>query len=235
MLEEIQRYTQSVKNGSFSCRLDSCPSCGGRPRGFSRHDCRRRIFLVIVERIIHKIHSFLTRWRCPCCGGSFTVYPPFALRHKRYVRQTVLDMGARYVTDDRSADRTRSARRSPEGPVTYREAVTVNRMPVFHETADHGGDDAPVPVLSHSTLHRWLSSLAKLPRTLLGALRLIREKDSTSTIFRLVQPIHPQKYRSAGRRMELQECQQLFRAAAEYERLFGASIFPHFATRCGWR
>ena len=235
MLEEIQRYTQSVENGTFACRLDACPCCGGHPDGFTRHDRRRRIFLVILERLIHKIFSFLTRSKCPLCGHTFTVYPPFALRHKRYVRQTVLEMGARYVTNNREADRTGSTRRAPERPVTYREAVTVNRMPVFHETSGEASDDAPVPILNHSTLHRWLTSLAKLPRTLLEALCLIREKDSTSAIFRLVRPIHPQKYRSERRRLDLQDCQSLFQAATEYKRLFGASLFPHFATRYGWR
>jgi hypothetical protein len=151
------------------------------------------------------------------------------------VRRTVLELGARYVTDNREADRTRSTRCDPERPVTYREAVTVNRMPVFHQTTDEATDEAPVPVLNHSTLHRWLTSLAKLPRTLLEALCLIREKDSTSAIFRLVRPIHPQKYRSERRRLELQDCQRLFQAAAEYERLFETPLFPHFATRCGWR
>jgi hypothetical protein len=235
MLEEIQRYTQSVENGTFACRLDICPRCGGHPDGFTRHDRRRRIFLVILERLIHKIFSFLTRWKCPLCGDSFTVYPPFALRHKRYVCQTVLEMGARYVTDTREHDRTRRSRGAPERPVTYREAVTVNRMPVFHETAEHAGDDAGVSVLNHSTLHRWLTSLSKLPETLLEALGLIREKDATSATFRLVRPIHPQKYRSEDRRGELQECQRLFHAAWEYERLFSFPLFPHFATRCGWR
>lgn len=234
MLKEIQRYTESVENGTFSCTLNACPCCGRHPQGFTQHDCRRRIFLVIVGRLIKKLFSWLTRWKCPLCGHTFTFYPPFALRHKRYVRQTVLEVGARYVTDDGGADGDPGARRAPEERMTYRKAVTVDRMPVFHETTGEAADEDPVPVLNHSTLHRWLTSLSMLPQTLFEALRLIREKDSTSAIFRSVLPIHPLKFRSEARRLELQVCQRLFLAAEEYQRLFATSLFPHFATACGW-
>jgi hypothetical protein len=234
MLDEIQRYTQSVENGTFACRLDACPCCEGHPEGFTRHDRRRRIFLVILERIIKKIFSFLTRWKCPLCGHTFTVYPPFALRHKRYVRQTVLELGARYVIEDGGTRPQSGARRTPER-MTYRKAVTEDRMPIFHETTGEGADEDRVPVLNHSTLHRWLTSLSKLARTLSAALRLIREKDSTSDVFRRLFPIHPLKFRSEARRKELQICQRLFEAAEEYERLFVASLFPHLATACGWQ
>jgi hypothetical protein len=235
MLEEIQRYTESVENGTFSCKLNVCPCCGGHPEGFTRHDCRRRIFLVILERLIKKIFSLLTRWKCPLCGHPFTFYPPFALPHKRYVRQTVLEMGSRYVKEDRMTDRKPGARHPPEDPMTYRKAVTEDRMPVFHETTGETPGEESVPVLAHSTLHRWLTSISKLHHTLFEALRLIKEKAPTSEIFRDILPIHPLKYRSDGRRMQLQICQRLFQAAEEYSRLFATSVFPHLGTACGWR
>ena len=92
-----------------------------------------------------------------------------------------------------------------------------------------------VPILNHSTLHRWLTSLSKLPHTLFEALRLIKEKDSTSEVVRYVLPIHPLKFQSDARRMQLQICQRLFQAAEEYDRLFATSLFSHFATACGWK
>ena len=183
MLEEIQRYTESVKNGSFSCTLAACPHCRKSPEGFTRHDGRRRTFLVIIGRLIQKIISLITRWKCPLCGRTFTVYPPFALRHKRYLRQTVLEMGSRYVAEDGMTDRKPAPRRGPEDRMTYRKAVTVDRMPIFHDTTEAATDEGRVPILHHSTLHRWLTSFSKLTKTLRKALRLIREKCSTSRIF----------------------------------------------------
>jgi hypothetical protein len=218
MIEEIQRYTESVRNGTLTCDLDRCPRCGKRPSGFTRHDQRRRAFLVVVASIVHKVLSALTRWKCPLCGKPFTFYPVFALPHKRYVRDTVLEKVTRYVEDDAAA---------------YRSAVKEQGRSVGYARTPEGAFDERQ--LSPSTVHRWLSSFSGLRSTLHEALRLIKEKSPGSGIFRSFVPIVPWKYRSERRRLQLLACRRLLQADREYRGLFGRSVFPHLATVCAWK
>ena len=41
------------------CDLERCPRCVKQPRGFTRHDTRRRTFLVLVGRLVHKVLSVI--------------------------------------------------------------------------------------------------------------------------------------------------------------------------------
>jgi hypothetical protein len=218
MIEEIQHYTECVRNGTFTCDLEKCPRCGTRPSGFTRHDQRCRTFLVVAAGIVHKLLSALTRWKCPRCGKPFTFYPSFALPHKRYVRDTVLEKGARYVEDDAA---------------TYRSAVKERGLPVGYARTQEGAIDERH--LVPSTVHRWLSSLAGLTDTIHEALRVIKAKSPGSGIFRSIVPVAPWKYRSERRRLQLLACQRLIQADREYRGLFGTSVFPHLATVCAWK
>jgi transposase len=218
MLDEIQRYTASIETGTLCCNLATCPRCGERPSGFTQHDRRRRTFLVLLAGLVYKVRSALPRWKCPICSKTFTFYPAFALPHKRYVRDAVLEKASRYVEDDTA---------------TYRTTVREQGLTLGYASSAEGVIDNRS--LSHTAVHKWLTSLAGLTTTLRRATQLIRQKSSTSTIFRTFLPLARAKYRSETRRQELMTCRRLFQADREYRLLFGASVFPHLGTVCAWK
>lgn len=211
----IAAHTQAVEHGAAQCTVTCCPQCG-QPGSFKYHATRKRQFLVIVDRLVRRMVSALTRWKCPCCRKTFTLYPAFALPHKRYVRQDICRLGGRYVEED---------------GVSYRKTVQVGSMPVCYAAADGSIDDR---VLWPSTLHRWVGFLGDLKNTLQQAWRLIRARSPTSDVFRQAIPVPCWKYRSAERREVLHICGRLLRTDRLYHRLFDVSIFTHLATRCSW-
>ena len=215
--EEIKAHTQAVLNGKVSRDQRSCPKCGTFHGSFRPHERKRRSFLIIVDRLVCKMSSFLMRWKCLLCNQTFTEYPPFALPYKRYVKGEVLKFCQRYVEEDQA---------------TYRSKVRVNGMPVCYEGQGEEIDDRR---LVPSTLWRWVDFLGGMKKTLQEALRLIRQKAPSSGIFREIYPIASQKYRSDARRIVLQRCLRLFRAEAEYRSFFGPSIFLQLATALFFR
>jgi hypothetical protein len=216
-LEEIHAHTQAVASGTISCDVTTCLRCGGRPDSFHLHDRRKRIFLVIIDRLVHEVLSLLPRWGCSLCDGTFTTYPAFALPRKRYVRQEVLRFSDRYVTEDQTS---------------YRKATTEEGLAIFY----HGGEEGKIDErqFAHTTLHRWFPFLGSLKRTVRDALRLIREKTPGSGIFRKILPVPPWKYRSEGRREILTASRRLLQIESEFRALFENSLFPRFATACRW-
>ena len=214
----IAAHTRTVEGGAVQCHLEACPKCGGRPDSFKYHATRKRHFRVIVDRLVQRVVSALTRWKCPLCGRTSTQYPGFALPHKRYVRQDVCGLAERYVSDD---------------GVSYRRGVQVRGMAVCFDTGSHAIDDR---VLWPSTLHRWVGFLGgNLKDTLQRAWRLIRARSPTCTVFREAMCVPCWKYRSAQRREVLHTCGRLLRSEREYQALFDVSIFTHLATLCSWR
>lgn len=216
-LEEIQAFTKAIERGEVSCDVDACLRCGARPASFSRHDASKRIFLVVIGRLVHKVLSVLLRWKCPLCKKTFTTYPAFALPRKRYLRKDVLHFSARYVTEDRT---------------TYRKAATEGGLGVFYNGADEGKIDERQ--FAHTTLHRWFPFLGSLRRTVRDSLRLIREKVPGSGIFRRILPVPPWKCRSEERRQVLSATRRLLEVECEFQALFSTSLFPRFATACRW-
>jgi hypothetical protein len=210
--EEIKAHTRAVLNGEVSRDQGSCPKCGTFHGSFRPHERKRRSFLIIVDRLVCTMASFLMRWECLLCNQTFTEYPPFALPYKRYVKGEVLKSSQRYVEEDRA---------------TYESVIRVKGMPVCYEGKGEEIDDRR---LAPSTLWRWVVFLGGMKKTLQEALGLIRQKAPSSGIFREVYPIAPSKYRSDGRRIVLQRCLKLFRAEGEYLPLFGTSIFLQLAT-----
>lgn len=196
----------------------NCPHCQEHPDRFRLHDRRGRTFLLVVARVVYRIPSLLSRWKCPLCRGTFTLYPPFALPRKRYVREFLFERGRNYLQRDE---------------LSYRRAVEVEGMPVFYDgRREDGGIDERS--LSHSTLHRWLSSLGALVETLRAALRLVRSKSATSDLFRRIFALAPSKYRSEDRKQSLQTGLRLLETEEEYRACFARSIFPELATACAW-
>jgi len=216
-IEEIHTYTQAVVCGKFTCDVETCLRCGKRPASFRRHDSRKRVFLVVLDRLVHEVLSLLLRWKCPLCKKTFTTYPAFALPHKRYVRQEVLRFSERYVCEDLTS---------------YRKAAREAGLAVFYRGADDG--EINERQFAHTTLHRWFPFLGSLKRTVREALRLVREKFPGSGIFRKVLPVPNWKYRSEERRQLLFHSRQLLQAESEFRDLFSTSLFPRFATVCRW-
>jgi hypothetical protein len=161
------------------------------------------------------VASYVTRWKCPLCGRTFTLYPPFALPFKRYVLGFIQARCARYVED--------SAR-------SYRSGVQEEGMPISYADADSGMELQP------STLWRWVSSLGSMPATACAALDVIKQKDPGTGIFRTLGTLRvaARKYRSEGRRRVLMGCLELVSIDRVYAALFEVSVFPELATAHGW-
>jgi hypothetical protein len=184
-----------------------------------------------MDHLVHRVLGLITRWKCPHCQRTFTVYPRFALRHKRYVLSEILDRSRQYVESD---------------PLTYRQAVRDRGRPLFHaqdeaqaitaDSSEEQKEQEAVASLAPSTLHRWVTTLGQLRHTMRRAVHLIRQRRPATGLFRALAGcrVAPGKYRSPERRRVLQACARLGRTEREYAQTFGASLFPHLATGCGW-
>ncbi len=193
-----------------------CNNCGFRPVAFKYHGVRARIILLVVLSIVERVQTYLTRWKCPSCGVTFTLYPDWALAHKRYEASFILERCKAYVAED---------------ACRYRKGVMDGGAPVMYEDADSGMQ------LWASTLWRWVSALGGFAQTTRQALHLIKQKAPDSGLFRSLCTLRigAHKYRSAGRRHTLFRCLCLLLTCRVYERLFGSSIFPELATAAGFR
>jgi len=213
--EDITEYGHAATHGGVSCNLDMCPRCHGRPVRFRPHGVRNRLFLVFAAEVIRRVFSYLTRWKCPLCNRTFTVYPDFAFPFKRYALPFILARCAAYVADE--------AR-------TYREGVQEGGAPMSHEDADGGME------LRASTLWRWVDTLGRLPVTVREALNPIKQKDPSTNLFRALGQlrIREGKYRSETRKRILLCCRALGIVDRVYVRLFGKSVFPELAARGGF-
>lgn len=216
LVQIIKVYGERAKGKTISCALDTCPHCEGRPVRFKRHGVRPRLFLVFAAEVIRRVWSYLTRWKCPLCQRTFTVYPDFALPFKRYVLPFILARCIAYVEDEVRI---------------YREGVKEAGKSISHEDADEGAELWP------STLWRWVDRLGRFPVTVRQALNLIKQKAPSTDVFRALGRlrIRAGKFRSEARKLLLQRGRELVTAEQEYARLFTASIFPDLATRSGFR
>ena len=99
--EEIKAYQEKVEKGKItSDGLDPCPRCNLEPEHFKIHAFRERRFLIIVQMLVEAVYATLVRFKCACCGKTFTFYPDFAIPHKHYTRQTVVKFSGSYIEDD---------------------------------------------------------------------------------------------------------------------------------------
>ena len=206
ILENIKAHEQEVLSTEYPSDLTTCLHCKETHRSFKPHQKRKRLFLVILGNIVKEVWSLLGRWKCLLCGSTFTYYPDFAIPHKRYVREKVLELSRNYVEDD---------------DTSYREVSSHDGMPIVHETDER--------YFEHTTVWRWVGSIGSLEQTFRKGLKLIREKNPSSRIFRQIHPVHPRKYRSEGRGRLLDRCMRLFILEREFKKVFNASIFTDFA------
>ncbi len=210
--QEIQNYTEKVRKGKVSCNLPPCPRCNTLSDTFKRHEARQRQFLVVVKQIVHNESGLLIRWKCPACNKSITGYPDFALPYKRYTRQTIMNYSDKYVSDDK---------------MTYRKLVI--KMPLGYSESEKQ--------LEYSTVHRWISTLGRFNEIIRKSQELILQADPASTVCRDMAnlSINRNKYQKNDRKKTLFGCRKLLFLEALYPIIFGVSIFPKFATTCGFR
>ena len=218
---EIEQYRDDVLRNKVRCELPRCPVCETSPDLFKRHEARSRKFYILCEKLVQTVICLVIRWRCPGCRKTFTQQPPFAFPRKRYTRESILDFTTRYVEDEAA---------------TYRTTVLDDEgMPIFHASSAEG--NAPdYRGLAHSTLYRWITTVSGFKQILRTAQDLILQENPASTVCRELAAleISARKYVKAGRESVLKRCRQLLHLEVRFRTTFFASIFPLFATRCGW-
>jgi len=225
MREMIKDYNRRVVEDQIRCDLEICPRCENKPDTFKRHDVRQRSVLVMVERLIIKVMTWMVRRKCSLCGKTFTDYPPFALPYKRFVSQEILERSLRYLRDD-TMTYERSTRELVLGQANGR-APPRRPLPIFYDDPGKAGRLAP------STVHRWISTLGSLPKTLQTAMSLLLEKDAD--IHRQSLDVPPRKYRSQERRRGLLDALRLLHAEGRFRTVFRCSIFPKLAISRCWQ
>jgi len=186
---------------------------------FTKHDCARRQFRIRVfdpqldEFGVEVVPSWRVRFRCSHCRAVFTEYPPFALPHKRFVKQDLLAKAQKYLAQQQSGE-----------PTTYREAVRDRRVPPSYANNNNGR------LLSHVTLWRWLSWLGSLKHLVQRATQLVLQKDPHADIHRRNCPVPLAKVRSPQRRQTLEQASMTLQAAEVFSQCFGVSLFTHIGT-----
>ena len=163
--------------------------------------------------VVEIIESWRVRFRCGNCRKTFTEYPPFALPHKRFVKQDVLAKVEKYLSAEQ-----------PRCRATYREAVWEGTVPVSYAKDQEGHQ------LSHVSVWRWLSWLGSLEDLLQRAIRLIFQKDPQADLHWKPHPIADHKVRSEARRQTLQRAARMLDVVEKFSLLFGVSLFTHFGT-----
>ena len=146
--------------------------------------------------------------------------PPFALRHKRFVTGVVADRSQTFLGTNQS----------------YRASVRLQGRELVYDDRQDEALGRRAAALASSTVWRWLSWFGDgLSQTFRKARRLIRERESRSTLHRQPCGVAPAKYRSAARRQTLQRALQGLVVRQVFQDLFGKAVFPNLATGCGWR
>ena len=214
-IEDIKAHQERVEKDKITPdSLPPCPRCNVESDFFKIHAYRERRFLIIIEMLIKAAFCTLVRFKCPGCGKTFTDYPDFAIPHKHYTLQSVMEFAANYL--------------EPED-TTYQQAVMVdNSVPGYPQ------NDA---TLAPSTVHRWITTLSRLThQTCRSALILVLQENPISSICRdLARMIIPQrKYKTNLRKKQLTGCQQLLILEAFFQAIFKTSIFTKLAIRCAF-
>ena len=146
--------------------------------------------------------------------------PPFALRYKGFVTEVVADRSQAFLGTDQS----------------YRATVRPHGRALVYDDRQDEALGRRAAALSHSTVWRWLSWLGDgVQETFRKARRLIRARESRSTLHRERWAVSPAKYRSEARRQTLERALQGRVVIQVFQALFRKAVFPNLATGCGWR
>jgi hypothetical protein len=217
-LEEIEAYTEMVRQGVISCALPTCPNCETSSDFFKRHDTRERKFNAITGQIVIVIISLLVRWKCPGCNVTKTDYPGFALPYKRFTLPTILAFSGQYVENH---------------DATYRGLV--NTYPLEYQPRSDSEMESPA-MMEHSTIHRWITTLGSYSCIVNTATDLILQKEPASPLCHDLASlkIPSKKYRSLLRKQLLLFCFRLVTLETVFHSVFHVSIFPQLATLYGY-
>jgi len=212
--EQVATHEKAVLQSTSKCYHPVCPLCNAPPP-FSRHEIRRRSFRRVDGDSVLEVRSWIVRWWCRACHRTFTDYPAFALPYKRFVKDTIVQLSTDFIgIPDASYDRVTA----PDGaPIEY----------------DTNLSDSPV--LSRSTLWRWVSWLGNMPQTLHAATQLLYQKRQNLTLHRDLWTVEASKYRSDSRQLRVQNAFRTLVVCEMFDRVFSAPLFPTFATACGFR
>lgn len=164
--------------------------------------------------------SFSRMWFGTSAGGAeerLPTTPPFALPHRRYVKQAVLACSAEYLGNDKAS---------------YRTVARGALLPYGYETKP--GMPMDNRQLSPSTVWRWVAWLGNMRATLQAAYRLIRQKAPQSPLPRQTWAFPPRKYRSKQRARQLARAARMVLAEHVFRRLFATEMFPNFGTAHGF-
>jgi hypothetical protein len=167
--------------------------------------------------LIKAAYCSLVRFKCPGCDKTFTDYPDFAIPHKHYTRPSITGFSASYLQSD---------------DMTYQQAVMVdNSAPGYPQS-----DSTKAPTLAPTTIHRWITTLARFTQSCRTALILLLQENPVSNICRdLARLIIVQrKYKTNHRKKQLVGCRQLVIIEAFFQATFNTSIFTKLATRCAF-
>lgn len=218
LVQQVKDNTYNILKGLVNCPYTACPKCHQEVDKFKRHEARTRIFLILVENMVVRVQSLITRWKCPLCGKTFTFYPDFALPYKRYVLPNIMDICGQYLEDNDQS---------------YRKVVTSNNTEYYYEKPSENGTYS---VLAHSTPHRWLTGLSGFFQTMQNALEHIKQKKPHTDIFREISKLRipDKKFRSPSRERQLIRCRKLLLIQEEFFQIFSMKFFPNFATMHNW-
>jgi len=213
-LDDIKAHQRKVEKDKITPdNLPPCPRCKVESGFFKIHAYRERRFLVIIEMLIQAAFCTLVRFVCPGCGKTFTHYPDFAIPHKHYTRQSMVEFSANYLEAD---------------DMTYQKAVMLENEVPGYPNSDR--------TLAASTIHRWITTLGRFTQTCRTALILLLQENPASSICRdLARLIIPKrKYKTDQRRKHLIGCRQLLIIEAFFQATFKTSIFTKLATHCAF-
>lgn len=207
-----------VEKGLVTCGLPPCPRCGIAPDLFKHHEKRKRNFFIVVKQVVETVKGLLSRWKCPGCNKKTTDYPDFALPYKRYTLPTIQAFSQVYVQNPSAS---------------YRWLV--DNCPLAYEI-EPDSDLHREPMMEHSTIHRWVSTLGGYYRLVQNATDLMIQANPTTSLYRDLAnlSIFPGKYRSQARKLILLTCAQLMKLLPHYQNMFQVSIFPKLATFSGY-
>lgn len=208
----IQQHTDIIISGKISSPEGCCPRCFTQPKFFKLHECRKRYFRYTVGCFVKVILTLLARWRCSECGKTFTVYPSFALPHKRYVLVDIQRLSNKYLEDEQQ---------------TFNTAVTYNGSSIGYEEKDGENVDH---FLAPSTLWRWIQGLRTTNSSLKEYNHIREHKIQQSLISCGLKRLFSKRYRGLYLPMLLQNTSVLSYAGQKLRHIFTHIVFPHFAT-----
>lgn len=169
------------------------------------HQQKMRWFLVVISCVVYPTHCVVFRWKCSLCGATFTNLPSICVGQKLYLRCEI-------------ESRSQSYLETPS--MTYRQSVENDgREVAYHKeekdiattrSTQEEKEKEIHPVMAHTTVQRWISSIANVYEDVQPVVAKAVEIDVNGDLSLIL--IAPNKYRSDERKRVLQCACFLLRA-----------------------